>query len=401
MGGDLGKSLGKLVEKFNESQKEAKVTAVYKGNYSETLNAAIAAYRGGAQPNLLQVFEVGTQTMMRSDAIVPVQDLMAQAGVKVDWTGYLAPILSYYQDAHGKLMSMPFNSSTPLLYYNKDILKRAGISEPPATWQKLFTDSEKAVKAGAPCGTIVGWQPWVLIENFSSIHDLPFASLDNGYSGLGAVLKFNNTPVIQLLSKLQDMIKTHAFCYEGRRTDPGQIAFSAGRSAFFLDSSGDISTLKAANHFAWAAAPLPFNEGTKPRNSIIGGATLWAFEGHSPAENKVVAAFLSFLSQVPSQEQWHKETGYMPITKAAYQKLKNDGYYKENPEQEVGVLQLSRGTPGLNNRGIRLGGFTQIREIMDEEMEKIWAGTSTAAEAMDSAVTRGNRVLRHYQKSVE
>lgn len=402
MDGDLETALNALVASYNKSQDKVEVKPVFKGNYTETLNGAIAAYRGGKQPNLVQVFEVGTQTMMSSGAIVPVQDLMSQAGQKVDWGGFLPPVLSYYKDAQGKLMSMPFNSSSPIMYYNKDLMKKAGIKAPPKTWQELFTDSEKAVKSGAACGTVIGWQPWVLIENFSAIHDIPFASLDNGYGGLNAELKFNNPKVIELLSKLQELTKTKAFTYEGRRSDPAVHAFTMGNCVFAMDSSGDISTVKAQAKFSWAAAPMPYNEGTKPKNSIIGGATLWVFKGHSDEENKATADFLRFLGQTPAQEQWHKATGYLLITKAAYQQLKKEGYYKSNPEQEVAVLQLQRGgTPGPNSRGIRLGGFTQVREIMDEEMEKIWAGTSTPTDAMNSAVSRGNRVLQQFAKSAQ
>jgi len=401
MSGDLEKSLNELVAGYNKSQDKVEIKPVFKGNYTETLNAAIAAYRGNKAPHLVQVFEVGTQTMMNSQAIIPVQDLMEQSGVKINWSDFVAPVLSYYQDKNGKLMSMPFNSSSPIMYFNKDLMKKAAIKAPPKTWQDLYKFSEQAVKAGAACGTVIGWQPWVLVENFSAIHDVPFATLDNGYGGVNAELKFNSPQVIKNIETLQSMMKSKAFVYEGRRSDPGQIAFSAGRCAFFLDSSGDISTMKAANKFAWGAAPLPYNEGIKPRNSIIGGATLWVFKGHPAEENKAVADFIRYLGQVPAQEQWHKATGYLPITNTAYKKLKKEGYYKTSPEQEVAILQLMRGKPGPNTRGIRLGGFTQVREIMDEEMENIWAGKSSAREGMDSAVERGNRVLQQFAKTVQ
>ncbi len=401
MSGDLEKALNELVALYNKSQDKFTVKPVFKGDYTETLNAAIAAYRGGKQPNIVQVFEVGTQTMMSSQAIIPVQDLMTESGIKINWADFVAPVLSYYKDKDGKLMSMPFNSSSPIMYYNKELLQKAGIKNPPKTWQELYKFSAQAVKAGAPCGLVVGWQPWVLIENFSAIQDIPFASLNNGYGGTNAELKFNSPEVIKNIDTLQGMMKSKAFTYEGRRTDPAQIAFSSGKCAFFMDSSGTIGTLKAANKFPWAAAPLPFNEGVKPKNSIIGGATIWVFKGHPTEENKAVADFIRFLGQVPAQEQWHKATGYLPITKTAYKKLKKDGYYKINPEQEIAVLQLTRSEPGPNSRGIRLGGFTQVREIMDEEMEKIWAGKSSAKEGLNNAVERGNRVLQQFAKSTQ
>ncbi len=401
MSGDLDKALNDLVATYNKSQDKVMVKPVYKGNYTEALNAAIAAYRGSKQPNLVQVFEVGTQTMMNSGAILPVQDLLDQSGVKVDWKGFVAPVLSYYQDSKGKLMSMPFNSSSPIMYYNKDLMAKAGIKAPPKTWQELYKLSSMAVEKGAACGTVIGWQPWVLVENFSAIHDIPFATLGNGYDGINAELKFNSEAVVKNLEQLQTLTKSKAFVYEGRRSDPAQIAFSAGKCAFFMDSSGSISTMKAANKFAWGAAPMPYNEGVKPKNSIIGGATLWAFKGHSEEKNKATADFIRFLGQIPAQEQWHKSTGYLPITTAAYKKLKKEGYYKANPEQEVAVLQLTRTKTTVNSRGIRLGGFTQVREIMDEEMEKIWAGNSTAKDAMNNAVERGNRVLKQFTKTVQ
>ncbi len=401
MSGPLEKSLIELVEKYNQSQDKFLVKPVFKGNYTEVLNAAIAAYRGNKQPHLVQVFEVGTQTMMSSQAILPVQDLMEQSKIKINWDDFVAPVLSYYKDKDGKLMSMPFNSSSPILFYNKDWMAKAGIKNPPRTWQELYRYSTQAVKAGAPCGTVVGWQQWVLIENFSAIHDIPFASRENGYGGTDAELTFNSPPVVKNIETLQGMTKDKSFVYEGRRSDPAEIAFTAGRCAFFMDSSGSISAVKAAKNLNWAAAPLPYNEGVKPKNSIIGGATLWAFKGHPAEENQATADFIRFLGQVPAQEQWHKATGYLPITKATYRKLKKDGYYKQNPEQEVAYLQLTRTQPSVNSRGIRLGGFTQIREIMDEELENIWAGKATAKDGLSTAVERGNRVLRQFAKSTQ
>jgi sn-glycerol 3-phosphate transport system substrate-binding protein len=400
MSGDLDKALTDLVAVYNKSQDKYEVKPIFKGNYTETLNAAIAAYRGGKQPSLVQVFEVGTQTMMSSQAIIPVQDLLAENGVKIDWSDFVAPILSYYKDKDGKLMSMPFNSSSPIMYYNKTLLQKAGIKGPPGTWQELYKFSEQAVKSGAACGTVIGWQAWVLLENFSAIHDLPFASLGNGYEGPDPELQFNSPAAIKNVETLQGLMKTKAFTYEGRRTDPSQISFSAGHCAFFLDSSGTISALKAANKFPWAAAPMPYNEGIKPKNSIIGGATLWVFKGHPPEENKGAADFIRFLGQVPAQEQWHKATGYLPITKATYRKLKKDGYYKKFPEQEIALLQLTRSQPNRNSRGIRIGGFPQVREIMEEELEKIWAGQSSAKAGLDNAAERGNRVIKQFASSV-
>ncbi len=401
MTGDLQSALEALVNNFNASQKMYKVVPIGKGNYTEALNAGIAAYRGKKQPNLIQVFEVGTMTMMSSGAIIPIQDLLAEQKVKINWADYVQPVLSYYEDKNGKLMSMPFNSSSPIMYYNKDLFAKAGIKEVPKTWQDAYKASDAIVKSGAPCGMVVGWQPWILIENFSAIHNLPFASLENGYGGVNAELKFNTPAVVQNVEKLQSGIKNKSFVYEGRRSDPARNAFTNGRCGMYLDTSAQISAVKAGSKFLWGAAPLPYNAGTKPQNSIIGGATLWAFKGFTAKENKGVAEFIKFLGQTDSQIAWHKSTGYLPITLSAYKKLKKEGYYKENPEQEVAILQLTRTKPSVLSRGIRLGGFTQIREIVEEELEKVWAGTATSKAALDSAVERGNKVLQNFAKTVK
>ncbi len=401
MDGDLGRALEKLVATYNSSQEQYKVNPIFKGNYTETLNGAVAAYRGGKQPDLVQVFEVGTMTMMSSGAIIPVQDLMTENGFKINWKNFIQPVLSYYRDSNKRLMSMPFNSSTAIMYYNKDLFKKANLSQPPKTWQEVYKDIDLLLKAGAQCGLVSGWQSWVLIENFSAIQNIPIATLSNGYDGNNPDLKFNNSLVIKNIEALQNLMKTKGFDYEGRRSDPARNAFVSGKCAIYLDSSSNIEQVKAGAKFSWTTAPLPFLESTQPKNSIIGGATLWAFKGHTKEENKATADFINYLAKTESQISWHKATGYLPTTMSAYKKLKKDGYYKQYPEQEVALLQLTRTATTPNSRGIRLGGFTQIREIIEEELEKVWSGKSTAKMALDSAVERGNRVIQNFSKTVK
>ncbi len=400
MEGELGKTLDGLVAKYNSSQSNYKVIATYRGNYTESLNAAIAAFRAKKQPHIVQVFEVGTQTMMNSGTIYPVQDLLTDNKVSVNWNDFLAPVLSYYRDSKGKLLSMPFNSSTPIMYYNLDMFQKAGIKNPPTTWQELRETSKKLIRSGAKCGTVIGWQQWILLENFSAIHDLPFATLENGFTGINPKLTYNNPAIINNIKMLREMMSDNSFRYEGRRTDPSKKVFLAGLCGIYMDSSSSIGALKKVAKFKWAAAPLPYNEGLKkPLNSIIGGATLWVFKGHKPLEYKGVADFVSFLAKSEKQIWWHKETGYLPITMTAYEQLKKEGYFKKEPYQEVAIKQLTRGTPTVNSRGLRLGNFTQIRDVMDEELEKIWAGKSTPEEGIKSSVERGNRLLEQYAKT--
>jgi sn-glycerol 3-phosphate transport system substrate-binding protein len=401
-----GKVVEKMIGDFNASQSEYKVVGTNKGNYDETMNAGVAAFRAKKQPHILQVFEVGTQTMMLSGAVYPVFELMKDAGIKVDWSRYLQAVLSYYMNSDGNLMSMPFNSSTPIMYYNADMLKKAGIAplskSDPITWDELGEITKKLVEAKiAPAGMVTAWQSWTQIENYSAIHNVAFASKANGYEGLDCELEINNPLVVKHISRLKSWADDNRFMYGGQKYQGPKSEFMAQNAAFYIDSISGIAKLKkGVKDFKWDAAPLPVEAGTKKlQNSIIGGASLWVLNGHSKKEYKGVAAFLKFLSNNDMQEYWHKETGYFPITIDAYDSLKSKGYYKTDPLQEVGISQLNRAIPTKISRGLRLGYFVQIRNIINEELEQVWNGKKSPQEALDNAAARSNIQLRTFEKT--
>ncbi len=404
MRGARGETLKKIVKAFNDSQKNYVVVETNKGNYDETVNAGVAAYRAKKQPHILQSFEVGTLTMMLSGAIYPVYKLMADQGYKVNWSGYLQPVLSYYVDKNNNLLSMPFNSSTPVMYYNKDLFEKAGIALPsktdPLTWDQMGEITAKLVAAGVSKGMVTTWQSWIQVENYSAIHDLPFASKSDGYEGLDCELKINNPQVVNHLARLKSWMADHRFSYEGQKYQGPQAAFIAQDAAIMMESISGIGNVSKNAKFAWDLAPLPVEASMKnPQNSIIGGASLWVMKGHPKKDYKGVAAFLNFLAGNEIQEMWHKETGYLPITIKAYESLKKAGYFKENPYQEVGIKQMTRRNPTKNSRGLRLGYFIQIRNIINEEMELIWNDSKTAQQAMDDATSRSNAKLREFEKT--
>lgn len=400
-----GEVAQKMIDDFNASQSEYQVVGSFKGNYDETMNAGVAAFRARKQPHILQVFEVGTQTMMLSGAVYPVYQLMEDAGVDIDWSRYLQAVLSYYMNADGNLMSMPFNSSTPIMYYNVDAFKKAGIAPlsktDPITWDELGEITKKIVDAKiTPAGMVTAWQSWTQIENYSAIHNIPFASKANGYEGLDTELEINNPMVINHIARLKSWADDNRFMYGGQKYQGPKSEFIAQNAAVYIDSISGIAKLKkAVQDFKWDAAPLPIEKGTKPQNSIIGGASLWVLQGHTKEEYKGVAAFLKFLASNEMQEYWHKETGYFPITIDAYEALKAKGYYDENPLQEVGISQLNRATPTKISRGLRLGYFVQIRNIINEELEQVWNGKKTPKEALDAATERSNAQLRTFEKT--
>ncbi|HEY8531848.1 MAG TPA: extracellular solute-binding protein, partial [Limnochorda sp.] len=314
MGGHLGQVVQALVTRFNESQSEYRVEAIYKGSYDEVVTAAIAAYRAQDPPHLVQVYEVGTQTMLMSGAMYPVYQLMSDYGYQVDWESFVAPVLSYYSK-DGHLYSMPFNSSTPILYYNKDAFAKASLdpNRPPETWDEVEAFSRRIIESGtASCGFTIQWPSWTMIENMRAWHGLPIATQENGFAGLDVELLINDEFGRMHIGKLAEWARSGIFQYGGRggASDP---LFLSGQCAIFIASSAAMGTIRQAAPFAWATGMLPhWGPPYEKVNSIIGGASLWVLKGaRNPEAYAGVAAFLNFLTQPEQQAFWHRETGYI------------------------------------------------------------------------------------------
>ncbi len=401
MGGTNGERVNKIAEDFNASQSDYKLMPTYKGNYTETMTAAVAAFRAKKQPHIVQVFEVGTATMMAAKgAIYPIEQLMKDANEPFDKSDYLPAVISYYQTPEGDLLSMPFNSSTPVLWYNKDALDAAG-AEIPVTWDDMQRASAKLVENGMKCGFSFGWQSWVMIENFSAWHNLQMGTEQNGFAGFDTTFTFNNDAVEARLADIATMGLEKQFVYGGRRGDSLPMFMNA-ECGMWMNSSAYYGSIKDADFaFGQTMLPLDTSVADAPQNSIIGGATLWALSGHPEDEYVGVAKFMTYLSSPEVQAWWHQETGYVPITTAAYELSKKQGFYKENPGTDTAIKQLSLNTPTANSRGVRFGNFVQIRDVINEEMEALWAGDKTARKAMDAAVERGDVLLRKFERTTK
>ena len=400
MGGANGERVNKIAEDFNASQSDYTVVPVYKGNYTETMTAAIAAFRAQEHPHIVQVFEVGTATMMAAKgAIKPVEEVMAEAGEPFDKSDYLPAVISYYQTPEGELLSMPFNSSTPVLWYNADALEAAGV-EPPKTWDEVRAVSKALVDNGMKCGVSFGWQSWVMIENYSAWHDMPTGTKENGFAGFDTEFTFNNDKVAARLDDIAAMGKEGLFTYGGRRGDSLPL-FTNGECGMWMNSSAYYGSIKSQAKFNFGQTMLSVdtNAAAAPQNSIIGGATLWVLGGHEAEEYKGVAKFMTYLSSPEVQAWWHQETGYVPITNAAYVLSKEQGFYENNPGTDTAIQQLSLNQPTANSRGLRYGNFVQVRDIINEEMEAIWAGDKDAASALNDAAERGNALLRKFERT--
>jgi sn-glycerol 3-phosphate transport system substrate-binding protein len=392
----------KLANDFNASQGDYKVVPTYKGLYADTMNAGIAAFRAGNAPHIMQVFEVGTATMMAATgAIKPVYKLMQESGEKFDPKSYLPAITGYYSTSKGEMLSFPFNSSSTVMWINLDAFKKANITDIPKTWPEVFEDAKKLKGAGyTTCGFSNSWVTWVNLEQLSAWHNVPLASKANGLDGFDTVLQFNGPLQVKHLETLVELQKNKTYDYAGR-TNTGEGRFTSGECPIYLTSSAFFGNVKAQAKFNFTNAPMPYYPDVKdaPQNSIIGGASLWVMGGKSPEEYKGVAKFLTFLSDTDRQVWIHKASGYLPITKAAYEKAKDEGFYKDQPYLETPLKELTNKEPTENSRGLRLGNMVQLRDVWAEEIEQALAGKKTAKQALDAAVERGNAMLRQFEKT--
>ena len=400
MTGALGERVTEFANGFNASQKDYKVVPVYKGSYPESMTAAIAAYRAGNAPHIVQVFEVGTATMMGAKgAIKPVYVLMKESGLKFDPKAYVSAVAGYYTDRKGNMLSMPFNSSTPVFYINKDAFKKAGLDPnvAPKTWKEFAVTAGKLKASGQECVYTTGWPSWVHVENFSAWHNLPIGTLENGIVGVDTQFTINTPAHVAHIEMLGQFAKNGWFTYAGRQNQ-AEAKFFSGECAMLTSSSAAQANIRKNAKFDFSVNFLPYNDSIKgaPQNSIIGGASLWVLSGKKPAEYKGVAQFFNYISQPELQAQWHQLTGYVPITNAAAELTAKTGYYEKNPGTDIAVKQLNNKPPTANSKGLRFGNFVQGRTVIEEEIEAVLAGKKDAKTAMDDANSRGNEILRKF-----
>lgn len=391
-----------LARDFNAKQSKYKIVPTFKGNYDESMTAAVAAFRSGNAPHILQVFEVGTATMMAAkNAVVPVTKVMKEGGQKFDPAAYIPAVAGYYTAPDGQMLSFPFNSSTTVFYYNKDAFKAAGLNPdaPPTTWIEVAQAAAKLKASGHQCPLTIAWQNWTQLESFSAWHNVEFASKSNGMGGLDARLKMNSPLHVRHIENLANMAKQGLFVYKGRASAP-EPSFVSGECAMITTSSGFYGNAKKNAKFAFGLSTLPYYPDVPgaPQNTVIGGASLWVMAGKKPEEYKGVAEFFSYLSSPEVQSASHQRTGYLPITMAAFALTEKSGFYKANPGTDVAPNQMIRKTTDAS-RAIRLGNYLQVRTIEDEELEQVWAGKKTAKEGLDAIVKRGDEQLERFQKA--
>ena len=389
LAGSNGQTLQSIANKFNESQPDYVIKPIYKGDYIESLTSFAAAFRAHQPPSLVQVFEVGTATMLSPKGIVkPVHELMAEQGLTLPEESFFPVVRAYYSE-DGQLMAMPLNPSVPAMFYNKDALKKVGYSAQsfPKTWDEFEVLASKLRLAGFSCAYTTAYPAWILIESFSAIHGLPM--IDKTMTRA----LYNNKQVIHHLSRLRRWQHRHYFEYGGR-TDDATVLFTSGRCPIMSQSSGGYNGLSAMVSFPVGLAAIPMDTAASARrfNNVAGGAALWVAAGQKPEVYRGIAKFFVYLAQPAVQTYWHEKTGYLP--------LGMDGIYKQLSKERLHPsLALAQkelvGDP--DDSSIQhVGAQNQIRAINDEALETIFSGIKSPQKAMDDAVNRANHALQRF-----
>jgi len=397
MGGRLGEVVDEIATNYNASQSEYEIIPTYKGGYEDTMTAGIAAFRAKQQPHIIQIFDAGAATIINAPgATIPVADLMQEYGKGFDIEDYIEGVRYFYADSAGKMIGMPFNASTPLLYFNKEAFGKAGITNPPATWEE-FEEMAPKLKAAGYTALAQSHSPWILSENFHSRHNLQLATGNNGYDSTDVEILYNNDSMKMHWGKMKEWLDNGHYGFYGRAWGDNQDAFVQKKVAMWMGSSGSFGGLKKSTDFEFGTTFLPYWKSVidEPKGTFIGGAALFAMSGKPDAEYKGVADFFSYMTNPANQVFWHKETGYVPITTAAYDVAKAEGYYNESPDAEVGILQLSQ--PGGEwTKGYRLGYYVQIRDVMYSKFDDIFSGKSSVDDAFAEMEAESNKLLARF-----
>ena len=403
LSGDLSERIQDMCKTFNESQKDYEIVCVSQDNYDNNLQNTIAAYRANKQPTITQIFDAGTLDLMLSQAYLPIDQLMTDNGYQIDWSNYFSGIASYYSTSKGELLSMPFNSSTAMIYYNTDALEKIGFEGVPETWQQVEEVTRKMKAAGYDCP--VAFDPsgaWQWFEQFSAAHNQPIATLGNGFGGLNAELVVSQGKFVDQLTWIKKMYDEGLFVLKSK--DVGETANDA-----FVNAKCQITSSSIADHgtfskqaiegMHWTVAMLPLLEGFERTNTLVGGASLWTLKGKSEEEYKGAAAFYNFIATPKQAEWWSTVTGYIPVTNTGFEAMKAIGFYDAAPYQgrELAIASLTATPPTENSRGIRLGNYASLRAEMVKTMQDVLFNNTPAPQALADFDARGNAVLRKFE----
>lgn len=389
MDGSNGEALQGLVDEFNaDNEGKIAVEAVFQGNYDDTITKYKASVQSGSTPDLVQIYDIGTQFMIDSQQVVPMQEFIDRDDYDVS---DLQPNIAGYYSVDDSLWSMPFNTSMPVLYYNKTLFQQAGLDpeSPPTSLDEIRTAAERLSAAnGGPVeygfgAAIYGW----LVEQYVAANGAEYCDEANGREGKASEVLFDGPEAVEMVQWWQEMVADGLAANTGRDTKAAQNAFKAGQVAITLESTGQVTGFTTAAQeggFELGVGFYPKNGGDS--GPIIGGASLWiGGEGHDAAQQEAAWRFVQFLAEPESQATWHTGTGYFPISQAALDVPEDVQWREEYPQFDVAVQQLEQTELSPATQGCLLGVMPQSRKASEDGLEKAVLGADPQQSMTEAA----------------
>ncbi|WJQ08403.1 ABC transporter substrate-binding protein [Geobacillus stearothermophilus] len=394
MSGDLEKTLNEIVNDFNNSQSEIVVKPVFQGTYEEALTKFNAVAGTKDSPTIMQTFEIGTKYMIESGKIEPIQTYIDKEDYDV--SQWEANIVNYYT-VNGKIYSMPFNSSTPVLIYNKEAFKEVGLNpeKPPMTYSELKAAAKKLTKDGRYGFTILnyGW----FFEELLAVQGGLYVDKENGRAGEATKAIFNGQEGLQVFQLISDMYKEGTFYNVGQNWDDMRAAFQSGKVAMYLDSSAGVRTVIDNSSFDVGVSYLPIPDDVERQGVIIGGASLWLMKDVDQSKKDAAWEFMKYLTTPEVQAKWHVNTGYFAVNPSAYDLPLVKEQWGKYPQLSVTVNQLKETKSTPATQGALISVFPQARQRIVSAMESLYQGVDPQ-KALDQAAKEVSRELEIAQK---
>lgn len=402
MSGDRIDLIQGIVDDFMAENPNITVEVQYAGSYNDTLNKVISASKAGNAPSVFHSYEIGTLGMINSGMTVAIDDLAAKFDMEIPWDDFFVPVQSYYK-YQGKHYSMPFNSSTPLVYYNKTLFEKAGLDpeNPPRTFSDIRDAAVALKKSGIDTPITWNLHSWYF-EEMHCLQDAPFVNNSNGRGEeLPTKVLFNGEAGNKILDWWIGMYNDGLFMDVGPGWSNHRAAFGSGEAAMIMSSSSDVNLLtKSLSEKGWELGTgyLPRPEGADG-GVAIGGGSLWMTSNHTPEEELAALKLVTYISSDEPQKAWHKGTGYFPVRKTAMTELEEEGWFEENPNYRTAFDQLLDSPETLNTAGSLLGVFPETRAIIQSKIQECYAGKPVST-ALDEAAAQVNDLIAEWNEVI-
>ncbi len=403
MGGELGEVVDELVARYNASQDEVQVVATFQGTYDDTYNALLASFDAGTEPNIVQNFDLASQTMVDTGRLIPAWQLMEKDGF--DDSIFVPAVKDYYSDENG-MVAMAFNSSTPIVYYNKEIFEAAGLEQPPENWtfSEFLDYCDLIQEAGTEYCVTLGQVGWYFEQILANSGGLYFDNA-NGREARAENAVFNEGQGVEVFEFLSGLYADGYAPNLGKTWTDTDSAFAAGQAAMIFDSTSGAKGIEEASDFEVGTIYIPHSDSSERNGVIIGGAALWLLDAQDEALNDAAWDFMKFMAQPDQQVTWHTGTGYFPVRTDIEGNAELEAFWEENPNFVTAIAQLEStqttmadGSPNNPVLGGLAGPFPAIRQFIVDAYSRVLDDGLSPQEALDEAAAKATQELTDYNQ---